>query len=550
MNTRNGRRTIGAVAIACLFWMACFQLPAASAPREALGIVPPPPGCDFSGSGVGTGEVFVIPDGGTLTTTLTVGSAGPYLLDIDLRTDITHPTPQDLDITLTSPAGTVVTITTDNGSGVANAFDGTVWDDDAGAVNPPGPVTDAVFAPSTVESPLVPEEAMGAFVGENPNGAWTLTITDDSDRGGRRPARGGGTLDGWALNLTSLAAAPTETTVTAANLTPLPISDGATVTSTISVAGAGGYMLDVDLTTFVVNAFPDDLVVTLTSPAGTVVTITSNNGGESNDPFNGTVWDDDAGDVNPPGPVTDAVFDETMTETPLVPEEAMGAFIGENPNGTWTIAVTDEPGSPTAGPMLTSWSLAITTAECPGSGACMLDCPNGGNISATSPDGVVYDYPLPTTTGTCGPVTCTPPPGSLFPIGTTTVTCSDSTGAATCSFDLTAVVQFDSCCVDDFTGDTFSTVVASVPSSSPLYGYWQYDVTATGESFMGTSSFVAYRPGLSLVMRDNDDPTYAMYVQIDYPRKKCLVQTTDRSTVRQFTLRDRDITDNSCATTH
>ena len=155
MNRRTNRRTHGAIAIACLASMACLQLPATSAARAARGAPPPaPPGCDASVIGLGTGESFVIPDGGTLTTTLSVAGSDPYLLDVDLRTDIVHPFPQDLDITLTSPAGTVVTITTDNGSGAADAFNGTVWDDDAGDFNPPGPVTDAVFAPSVVETPL------------------------------------------------------------------------------------------------------------------------------------------------------------------------------------------------------------------------------------------------------------------------------------------------------------------------------------------------------------------------------------------------------------
>ena len=40
----------------------------------------------------------------------------------------------------------------------------------------------------------------------------------------------------------------------------------------------------------------------------------------------------------------------------------------------------------------------------------------------------MVNYPPPTTTGSCGTITCTPPSGSFFPVGTTTVTCSDSGG--------------------------------------------------------------------------------------------------------------------------
>jgi subtilisin-like proprotein convertase family protein len=49
-----------------------------------------------------------------LTSTLMVSGAGPYLFDLDLTTQLTHTFARALDITLTTPAGTVVTLTTDN----------------------------------------------------------------------------------------------------------------------------------------------------------------------------------------------------------------------------------------------------------------------------------------------------------------------------------------------------------------------------------------------------------------------------------------------------
>ena len=47
---------------------------------------------------------------------------------ISVRTSIPHSFGADLDITLQSPNGTVVTLTTDNGAGNDNIFNGTVWD--------------------------------------------------------------------------------------------------------------------------------------------------------------------------------------------------------------------------------------------------------------------------------------------------------------------------------------------------------------------------------------------------------------------------------------
>ena len=121
------------------------------------------------------------------------------------------------------------------------------------------------------------------------------------------------------------------------NLTPEAILDSTAVSSTILVAGAGSYIHDVDLTTFIAHTFAGDLDITLTSPAGTVVTISTDNGGGANDVFNGTLWDDDADPGNPVpyvSPlaasklVTDTAYTNLTVETQLTPEEPLAAFIG------------------------------------------------------------------------------------------------------------------------------------------------------------------------------------------------------------------------------
>jgi hypothetical protein len=95
-----------------------------------------------------------------------------------------------------------VTITTDNGSSNNNNFNGTIWDDqaDKGSQVPysgnPNLVTDHTYANNVIAPKLVPEEAMGAFMGENPNGTWRLTVRDDQ-------ASDFGTLSRWNLNLVS-----------------------------------------------------------------------------------------------------------------------------------------------------------------------------------------------------------------------------------------------------------------------------------------------------------------------------------------------------------
>ena len=71
-------------------------------------------------------------------------------------------------------------------------------------------------------------------------------------------------------------------------------------------------------------------------------------------------------------------------------------------------------------------------------GACTLTCPDDKNIP-NSPNqcGAIGNYPPPETSGTCNIVTCTPTSGSFFPIGTTTVICTDNPSNAMCSFTFT-----------------------------------------------------------------------------------------------------------------
>lgn len=69
--------------------------------------------------------------------------------------------------------------------------------------------------------------------------------------------------------------------------------------------------------------------------------------------------------------------------------------------------------------------------------ACTITCP--ANISKSNDPnqcGAVTTYSAPTTTGSCGTVTCSPSSGSFFPTGTTTVSCSTTAGPS-CSFTVT-----------------------------------------------------------------------------------------------------------------
>jgi hypothetical protein len=66
-----------------------------------------------------------------------------------------------------------------------------------------------------------------------------------------------------------------------------------------------------------------------------------------------------------------------------------------------------------------------------------ITCP--ANITQSNDPGqcgAVVNYPAPAADPACGTVTCSPPSGSFFPVGTTTVTCTAAAGP-TCSFTVT-----------------------------------------------------------------------------------------------------------------
>jgi subtilisin-like proprotein convertase family protein len=125
-----------------------------------------------------------IPDLGTVTSTLLV-SGLLSVSDLDLSLSIEHTYVTDLDVYLISPSGTRVEIFTDVGGTTAN-FNNTDFDDEAtlsvGAGLGP-------FAGS-----YQPEGLLSAFDGEDPNGVWTLEVSDDA-------GNDVGEFKGWSLTI-------------------------------------------------------------------------------------------------------------------------------------------------------------------------------------------------------------------------------------------------------------------------------------------------------------------------------------------------------------
>ncbi|WP_452601495.1 zinc-dependent metalloprotease [Pontimicrobium sp. MEBiC06410] len=113
--------------------------------------------------------------GNTITSTVNVGADFP-ITDVNVTINIDHSWAADLDITLTSPAGTVIELTSDNG-GSGDNYTNTVFDQEG----TDGPITGGT-APFT--GSYVPEGDLSTLYGENSGGDWVLTVVDDANQDG------------------------------------------------------------------------------------------------------------------------------------------------------------------------------------------------------------------------------------------------------------------------------------------------------------------------------------------------------------------------------
>lgn len=310
---------------------------------------------------------FVIPNVTTSLQTMTVSGLDPVITDVKLYIDLPHDTPQDMDIFLRSPTGTEIRITNDNGGNSDNIYAGTLFDGHATM-----PVTH-LSVPDGVLPLLCPQGSFDNFLGEDPNGIWTIVLRDDASA----LQSGVGTLVRWDLIFATVSTpvVPSAPIVVAGtsgvvvdHFNPQGVNP---VTFTAQVTGIAPYLWDVDLTTAITHTFNADLEMLLTSPAGTTVTITTDNGSAFDDVFAGTRWDDSVDDA-----VTDHVYTNLVTVPELSPEGRLAAFRGEDPNGTWTLTITDDNVGNVG--VLQSWSLELASlANAPGHETHEIDVPAG-----------------------------------------------------------------------------------------------------------------------------------------------------------------------------
>ncbi|HEX4946898.1 MAG TPA: S8 family serine peptidase [Blastocatellia bacterium] len=211
---------------------------------------------------------------------------------------------------------------------------------------------------------------------------------------------------------------------------------GAQVFANLAVAGLPSNIADVNFrfdgtacstavgaTTVGLNhSFVNDLEIVLKAPNGTTVKLIDNTDGSGNN-FCNTSLDDESGGSS--------IQSVTSANAPFSgsfkPANPLSGFDGLNGNGTWMLGAQDFFGADTGS--IRAFSLVLTPFDC-ATAPCALTAPANITTYASSAAGAVVNYPAPTTTGGCGIVTCTVPSGSVFPIGTTMVTCTSQTGAS------------------------------------------------------------------------------------------------------------------------
>ncbi len=172
--------------------------------------------------------------------------------------------------------------------------------------------------------------------------------------------------------------------------TPMAILDAATVTSTVIVSGVTAPLSKVVVSLYATHANLADLDISLVSPDGTTIPLTTDNGGSTDSYGSGcgasarTVFDSEA--------LTTIVSGSSPYVGSYRPEgslQVLRGLTGSAVNGTWALRVADDsPGNTGA---LNCWTLTLYPASCvPGSGPCLLcgdDTTVTGTIAISDPDG-------------------------------------------------------------------------------------------------------------------------------------------------------------------
>ena len=399
------------------------------------------------------------PGTGTTTSTLNVPT-NSRIEKLQVFINLTHANMPDLDVSLTAPDGNTVGLFTDIGASSQTAMNLTL-DDDAGV-----PIGNFTVVSGMIYQPELAYR-LNWFRGQQTQGTWTLTISDDL-------AANGGTLNSWGIIVCEEAPICANQSVIYSSdfeandggFTHMGTADewerGLPTAAPITTANSGVNCWKTDLDNTYNASCNQDLfspTIDLTSQTGQIV-------------FN---WAQKF-------QMESASFDHYFVEVQEVGGGGMTRKVYEwydatmtNTEGSPTVTTQEAAGwglyqadiSDFAGKMIrlrfhldsdTTVQLGgvaiddVTVAAC--QVACMLTCPENQEASNDPGQcGAVVNFPAPETTGDCGAIFCSPPSGSFFPVGTTTVTCEEMIverpskggreingvggGGASCSFTVT-----------------------------------------------------------------------------------------------------------------
>ena len=285
-------------------------------------------GAKYVNNGIAEG----IPDNGTaLTSTINIkDNITSTITDLNVEVNITHPDIGQLELTLISPIGTIVTLASHNGGGTSNYYS-TVFNDSAGQT-----ISSAAGLTTNSTGEYQPIGDLFNLNGESFKGVWTLQITDNS-------TGSVGTLLNWNIR--------TQDTLTYKTLTlDQAVPGSSAISNSIKVTGKG-QVTNVKVGVDISHKRMQDLSLFLTTENGKIE-LSSGNGGTGTG-YIDTVFDDD----EPTGiEAGTAPFTGSFR-----PESSLTTADGGSTEYSWALVVRDNFGSFSG--TLHSWYMEVTTTS-------------------------------------------------------------------------------------------------------------------------------------------------------------------------------------------
>ena len=187
----------------------------------------------YSNTAAGAISETATPCTGPMVRNFTVAS-NTQVTDVNIGVQLGHSYRGDLRITLTSPAGTVVNLITNVGTGADNL--NVLFDDSAAASISTHTANDNTAAAPPYQRSFRPEGALADFNGQGTAGTWQLSICDSLNGDS-------GSFTRADLTLTSVPLSPYADLSLAKSVSNANPSAGASISYTLSVTNAAGSAL-------------------------------------------------------------------------------------------------------------------------------------------------------------------------------------------------------------------------------------------------------------------------------------------------------------------